>query len=1077
MPLQPVTLAKLSPPKLFGALARERLFAALDAQRRHPAVWIAGPPGAGKTTLVASYLLARRLACSWYQVDAGDADPASFFHYLAQAAQAASAAQTAPRSRITRRSPLRLPVPEYLTDLPDFTRRFFRALFDRLPTSSVLVLDNCQEADAASPFHAIVRDALSEVRDGQGVILISRTDPPAAFARAQANGLIGTIGWDELRLTDIETRAIATAEHELDAATLQTLQQQSGGWAAGLVMLLQRLKLVGAMQTDLPEQALQTVFSYFVGQVFDQVPTATRKLLLCTAFLPRVTEPAARALSGNADAGRLLEDLYRQRLFTERQAGDATSYRYHALFREFLLNRTRTRYTPDEQRQLRTRSAELLETGGDCADALRLHVDSADWNAATALILKQAGALIKEGRWRTLEAWIALLPAEQVAQTPWLTLWLGSALILVDPPQARALLERAFDRFLALGDSLGQALAATGTIESHNIEFSDFRPLDPWIVVLERLLQQGLVFPSATTRLRAHGALMLAAMLRQPAHPMLPGCLREASAMLAQDIPATAKADIATQLLQCFDFTGDLKRATQLVEQTAALFDGDALPPLRRAGWWVFLSYHSALVGRYRDGFDALDKLRAIAQESGLTWFSFFDSWFRALLHLLGPAPLAAAPLLQQLGAIVKPGRPAEAAQYHLARVLLYQVQGEPSLAVYHGELCLEAAKQTGGALFNVLFPSVIASAFVEAGQPDRALALVTQARALGAGTAYRHHEALMLMVQAYAHAARGDVDRAHALLAQAFTRGRDDDTESLFRWLVVGFRRMLGMALQAGIQADGARSLIDRFAIAAESPDVEHWPWPIRIYTLGRFALVIGGAPLRSERKVQKKPQEMLKYLVAQGGREVSAALLNATLWPDAEGGAAVQSFEVTLRRLRKLLGNDEAVQLRDGKLALNAGICWVDAWAFERSQGRAEVLLGCGAASADGANPDALAQRVLKLYPGHFLAGDDEAPWLLGCRQRLASKFLRHVAAVGQRWQDDGDPGQAELAYQRALELDPLAESLSRRLMILQLRQGRRAEALETYRRCRQMLSVVLGMAPSAQTEAVYRSLHEPS
>jgi len=172
------------------------------------------------------------------------------------------------------------------------------------------------------------------------------------------------------------------------------------------------------------------------------------------------------------------------------------------------------------------------------------------------------------------------------------------------------------------------------------------------------------------------------------------------------------------------------------------------------AGWLVFFSYHSAPVGTYREGFAALDGLRAIAHEYDMTWFCLFDVFFRSLLHLLGPAPRAAAPLVQQLGALVKTAWPAEIAQYHLARVLLYQAQGEASLAIYHGELCLDAAKRTRGALFNVLFPTVIASAFVEAGQPDRALALVAQARALGAGTAYHHHEALILMVEAYAHSA-----------------------------------------------------------------------------------------------------------------------------------------------------------------------------------------------------------------------------------------------------------------------------------------------------------------------------------
>ena len=44
------------------------------------------PPGAGKTTLASSYVDARELRHLWFQLDAGDADPATFFHYLGVAA-------------------------------------------------------------------------------------------------------------------------------------------------------------------------------------------------------------------------------------------------------------------------------------------------------------------------------------------------------------------------------------------------------------------------------------------------------------------------------------------------------------------------------------------------------------------------------------------------------------------------------------------------------------------------------------------------------------------------------------------------------------------------------------------------------------------------------------------------------------------------------------------------------------------------------------------------------------------------------------------------------------------------------
>jgi DNA-binding SARP family transcriptional activator len=92
---------------------------------------------------------------------------------------------------------------------------------------------------------------------------------------------------------------------------------------------------------------------------------------------------------------------------------------------------------------------------------------------------------------------------------------------------------------------------------------------------------------------------------------------------------------------------------------------------------------------------------------------------------------------------------------------------------------------------------------------------------------------------------------------------------------------------------------------------------------------------------------------------------------------------------------------------------------------------------------------------------------------REKLRSGFLRAVALLGQCYEDCERWEEAVSCYGKGIEADNLAEELYRRLMVCHIRQGREAEALSVYRRCRKTLSSVLGVEPSTETRAIADSL----
>jgi LuxR family transcriptional regulator, maltose regulon positive regulatory protein len=297
--------AKVSRPQLASVYPRTRLFETLNSAREHHSiVWVSGPPGAGKSTLVNSYVEAGSGACLWYQIDGGDNDIASFFYYFEQAVQVAL-----PRKRKS------LPqlTPEHLPTIAIFARRYFEDVFARFPHGSIWVFDNYHELAADSPLHQVLLEGLAGLPPAVNVIVTSRNEPPPQLARLSVHNHLLLLDAQALKLTPEEAAGLAQKlVSKLPCADIQHINQQAGGWTAGVVLLISRKRL-----PSLPEQTVPlALFDYFAGEVFLHMEPKNQRILRLSALLPSMTPASVDQLGGEEGSAAVLADLARRSYFT-----------------------------------------------------------------------------------------------------------------------------------------------------------------------------------------------------------------------------------------------------------------------------------------------------------------------------------------------------------------------------------------------------------------------------------------------------------------------------------------------------------------------------------------------------------------------------------------------------------------------------------------------------------------------------------------------------------------------------------------------------------------------------------------
>jgi len=992
--------------------------------------------------------------------------------------------------------------------------RLVRACGD---TRRILFFDDVQTvADSPEALRLLDRIAHA-LPEGSTVVLASREPVGIHTARLRSMGAVAMLGRPDLQFSEDELTLLLRRRfpaEDPDPALVRRLLHETEGWAAGLEIFLQ---VSGGSPWAIREtlerssEAGAAWFSYFAEEVLERLDEDGQRFLLCSSLLPCMTGDVCDRALGITDSSARLEALAARDLFTYPTEGGSRAFRYHHLFRQFLLDRLERQTDPEALRRLRLRCARVLVETGAWAEAAMAYAEGGDPEATLEMVGRLGEKLLATGKYRVLRRAMENVPGDLLRGNVDALAVLGRIQeIHGEWDEAR----QTYRRALARAPDGSKRAAILCQLAQARIRCGEYRAGEKACV--EALRQPG--------RKSAHLRGRVLCLLGVSAGEL--GRLTDAEERFRDAIRVfrrnrlEAEEGRALCLLAanvCY-FRGDYQTAKDLGRQALVIFQrlGDQR--------WVChtmmgIALHAASAGEEREARDLAERALRLAESLEYRMALGYchhalgrcallrrnpegaREHFQAALRLgeqLGELSLQVWPRIGQAEADLLAGNRRAAASEARAALAASRGRSPHTTARCHALMGLaEAASRRDAAILwwkkaervyrridaRCGLHEVILCRLAALGFTRRQESVVLAE--LLAGVASMGHRFLLIdahpdrAAQVCARAVLLDIEPGFAAgvlvalgqpvvgIIETSMKGAGEGARGRFIEILA---RIGGNRARAILQVQARSSLPGTAAARGAVADLSASPLvPLHARGLGPWRLSVGDQLLPPEAWKSGRALKLLHFLLVQRSRWVPKEVILEAIWPGSAPSKAENNLRQTIHLLRRALeppGADPRsfryVRFRNDACQLDLGEGGsFDADVFQRRVHEGNALL-------DRSRPgeaEAMLRSAIDLYGGDLLEEYPYEEFLESAREDLRDRYLRAlekliaICSRGSRW-DDVIP-----LCRRGLARDPYSDPFAWNLIHALLRRGDRTEALKVYRRFEESLTAEFDLLPSAR------------